>query len=72
MTSPSSPDPNVPAGVAEARVLAEIADRIAAVDDALRRLDEGRYGRCLGCGATIADDVLAADPLATTCPTCSA
>ena len=72
MTIPSVPDPTVSAGVAEARVLAELVDRIAAVEHALRQLDDGTYGRCGRCGGAIADDVLAADPLAVTCPTCPA
>ena len=65
-TSPldSSTDP--------AALLAEAEAELAAINDALRRLDDGTYGRCLQCGATIADAVLELDPLATTCqPSCS-
>jgi RNA polymerase-binding transcription factor DksA len=34
------------------------------IDDALRRLDDGSYGRCDVCGEAIPDEVLADDPVA--------
>jgi DnaK suppressor protein len=40
---------------------------LAAVEAALERLDQGSYGRCGACDSAIDDDVLAADPTATTC-----
>jgi hypothetical protein len=40
---------------------------LAAVEAALERLDQGSYGRCGACASAIDDDVLAADPTATTC-----
>lgn len=44
------------------------AERILdGVDRALERLDGGTYGTCELCGAPIADDALAATPLARTC-----
>jgi DnaK suppressor protein len=42
--------------------------RIAA---ALRRLDEGEYGDCLGCGEPIAPQRLQADPAAPLCIQCA-
>jgi DnaK suppressor protein len=39
-------------------------DRIAAIDRALQRLDEGTYGRSVRSGAPIPDDRLDADPAA--------
>ena len=67
MESTAADDLTDPAGV-----LARAEAQLAAVDDALRRLDDGTYGRCGRCGATLADEVLAADPLATVCPSCPA
>jgi RNA polymerase-binding transcription factor DksA len=37
------------------------------IDDALRRLDEGTYGRCTVCDRTIDDERLEARPEASTC-----
>ncbi|HVA76036.1 MAG TPA: hypothetical protein VNF71_15895 [Acidimicrobiales bacterium] len=49
----------------------ETLDRIAgdleAVEAALRRLDDGTYGRCGTCGRQIAEDEVERDPLAATC-----
>ncbi|WP_285630807.1 TraR/DksA family transcriptional regulator [Actinoallomurus iriomotensis] len=41
------------------------------LDRALRRLDEGAYGRCEVCGAPIAAERLAARPTALTCIACA-
>jgi RNA polymerase-binding transcription factor DksA len=45
------------------RVEAELAD----VEHALRRLDEGTYGRCEACGKPIGDERLEAMPAARFC-----
>jgi DnaK suppressor protein len=45
--------------------------RIAEVDDALRRLDEGSYGVCEQCGAPIPADRLAVRPFARRCVPCA-
>jgi DnaK suppressor protein len=45
--------------------------RLAEIDAALRRLDDGSYGTCLRCGGTIAADRLAARPAAETCIDCA-
>jgi DnaK suppressor protein len=37
------------------------------VEKALRRLDDGTHESCEVCGASIADDLLAADPARRTC-----
>lgn len=42
-------------------------ERLLAVDAALTRLDEGRYGRCFVDGEPIPEARLAAKPWATTC-----
>jgi DnaK suppressor protein len=48
------------------RDLAEARD----VEDALRRMDEGRYGSCIECGEAIAPARLNASPWAARCVTC--
>jgi DnaK suppressor protein len=43
----------------------------AAIDAALRRIDEGEFGYCLKCGDEIAPARLEHNPAATTCITCA-
>ncbi|MBC2776462.1 TraR/DksA family transcriptional regulator [Parasphingopyxis marina] len=45
---------------------------IARIDAALKRLDDGEYGWCLGCGEAIAEKRLEIDPMATQCVGCAA
>ncbi len=45
-------------------VAASLRDRLAALDRALRRLDDGTYGRSVRSGLPIPDDRLDADPAA--------
>lgn len=47
--------------------LDEVAADLAAVTDALARLDDGTYGRCAACDAPIDDEVLAVAPTRLTC-----
>lgn len=51
-----------------ARDLAELAQ----VEQALRRLDDGRYGDCAGCGEPIPLQRLMAQPAALRCAACQA
>jgi DnaK suppressor protein len=51
-------------------VVATIRDRQVQVEHAMRRLEEGTYGRCEVCGQPIAPERLAAFPSATTCVGC--
>jgi DnaK suppressor protein len=43
---------------------------LAAIDDALTRIDAGTYGICVNCGAQIAPERLEAMPWATLCIDC--
>ncbi|MGH9093554.1 MAG: TraR/DksA family transcriptional regulator [Acidimicrobiales bacterium] len=52
---------------ADVAALGSISERLAGIEAALRALDDGSYGRCRICGRDVADDVLAADPLACHC-----
>jgi RNA polymerase-binding transcription factor DksA len=53
--------------VDDVRRLEEIEGELAAVEATLRRLDEGRYGTCEVCGASLAAAALEADPLTFRC-----
>ena len=55
-----------------AALLSQAREHLAAIDAALRRLDEGSYGRCERCGQPIGAGRLAARPAATTCIGCAA
>ena len=54
-----------------AALLAQARERLAAIDTALARLEDGRYGRCDRCGQPIGADRLAARPAALTCIRCA-
>ncbi|MEO9323224.1 TraR/DksA C4-type zinc finger protein [Nocardioides sp. C4-1] len=45
--------------------------RLAEVDEALARLEAGRYGRCEVCGGVVPAERLAVRPTARTCVTCA-
>jgi len=55
-----------------AALLEAAREQVAAIDDALRRLAEGRYGVCDRCGQPIGAERLAARPAASTCVRCAA
>ena len=56
----------------EAAIQADaIEGRLAAADEALNRIDSGRYGLCLMCGSAIADERLEALPAAALCRVCA-
>jgi len=57
---------------ARAARLADIEAELAGIETALGRLDDGTYGRCSGCDATLDDAWLEQHPATTTCPGCSA
>lgn len=52
-------------------LMRDAADRLADVDAALERLEEGRYGRCERCGGPIAAGRLEARPTARLCIACA-
>ncbi|WP_328459296.1 TraR/DksA C4-type zinc finger protein [Actinoplanes sp. NBC_00393] len=52
-------------------LLAAARERIAEVDDALRRVDAATYGICERCGQPIAEERLVARPFARCCVTCA-
>ncbi|GIJ81288.1 RNA polymerase-binding transcription factor DksA [Micromonospora phaseoli] len=52
-------------------LLAVARERIADVDDALRRVDAATYGVCERCGQPIGDERLAARPFARFCMACA-
>src|SRR5919112_2544928 len=52
-------------------LLAAARERIAEVDDALRRVDAGTYGICERCGQPIAQERLAVRPFARCCMACA-
>lgn len=49
-----------------------VRDSLASVTAALGRIEDGSYGTCDRCGASIAADRLKAMPTATLCITCKA
>lgn len=63
----------VAAEVGEARALAgSLMEQLAAVDEALARLEAGTYGTCQRCGQPIAEARLEAMPAARLCMACAA
>jgi DnaK suppressor protein len=54
-----------------AALLARALERIAEIDAAIGRLDDGTYGTCARCGQPVGEDRLAARPTAATCVRCA-
>jgi len=54
-----------------AALIDQTRDQLSELDGALRRLDEGSYGRCVQCGGPIGTARLAARPVAQTCIPCA-
>lgn len=51
--------------------LSRARERLADIDDALRRLADNTYGTCQRCGGPIGTERLAARPATRTCITCA-
>ncbi len=64
---PESFDLSTLATAADVERLAVIVAELEAVDAALRRLDEDRYGLCEVCGGPVEESRLEVDPLAPRC-----
>jgi DnaK suppressor protein len=54
-----------------AALLDQARERLAGVDHALRRLDDGGYGTCTRCGQAIGAERLVARPAAAMCLACA-
>jgi DnaK suppressor protein len=54
-----------------AAMISQARGRLAEIDAAVARLEEGSYGACGRCGQPIGDERLAARPAATTCVRCA-
>lgn len=52
-------------------LLAQCQTRLAEIDRAVKRCEQGSYGICEGCGEAIPADRLAARPSARTCIRCA-
>jgi DnaK suppressor protein len=46
-------------------------DELAAIEDAVARIDDGTYGRCTSCDQAMSDEWLADKPEVLYCPDCS-
>ena len=68
-TGKASPDPgDARDGIPNGQ---EIRDDLKRIDDALRRLDTGRFGHCLYCGDQISMKRLNIDPAVESCGVCA-
>lgn len=65
--APFEPDDRDSPVIGDAETAERIAAELGAVDEALGRIEAGRYGVCTECGDRLDDDVLAADPTVKTC-----
>jgi len=54
-----------------AALLDQAREQLTSIIAAIKRLDDGSYGRCTRCGRPIPADRLAARPTATTCVSCA-
>jgi RNA polymerase-binding transcription factor DksA len=54
-----------------AALVTQARERLAEIDAALGRLEDGSYGRCVRCGEPIPPERLAVRPAAPTCITCA-
>ncbi|MGW6884400.1 TraR/DksA family transcriptional regulator [Streptomyces goshikiensis] len=54
-----------------ATLLAQAREHLEELDQALERLEQGRYGQCVGCGKAIPPERLEIRPATTTCVHCA-
>jgi DnaK suppressor protein len=57
--------------IADIEVLATEHDMLREIDAALRRIDEGAFGKCVQCGQAISEERLTAIPYAPRCIRCA-
>jgi DnaK suppressor protein len=72
----SATTPTTPLDILQVEAMAIEADRrrnaeLRQIEDALQRMDDGRYGYCVTCGENIAPDRLESDPTAVLCGDCA-
>ncbi len=51
-------------------VLARVREELDEVEEAMKRVEDGSYGRCEACGNTLSDEELDAFPFARRCLPC--
>jgi DnaK suppressor protein len=51
--------------------LTKVREELDEVEEAMKRVEDGSYGRCEACGNTLSTEELDASPLARRCPACS-
>jgi DnaK suppressor protein len=54
-----------------AALVSQVRQHLAQIDASVRRLQDGSYGQCAGCGQPIGAARLAARPTTTTCVGCA-
>jgi RNA polymerase-binding transcription factor DksA len=59
---------DAPSVLSDAGLLDQVNADLGAVDEALRRLDDGTYGTCRVCGAQLDATRLEEDPILILCP----
>ena len=52
-------------------VLAKVREELDEVEEAMKRVEDGSYGRCEACGNTLSNEELDEFPLARRCAACS-
>lgn len=52
-------------------MLSKVREELDEVEEAMKRVENGIYGRCESCGTALSSEELDASPLARRCPTCS-
>ena len=50
--------------------LAKVREELDEVEEAMKRIEDGSYGRCEACGNTLSDEELDASPMARRCLPC--
>ena len=51
--------------------MAKVREELDEVEEAMKRVEDGSYGRCEACGNTLSNEELDEFPLARRCSACS-